>query len=67
MDYSTKIKELREKLLISQLELAKLINVSFASVSRWENKRHEPTLRAKRALKRLFLENEIEVGKDGHN
>lgn len=34
MDYRKAIKELREKLLVSQNELAKMLGVSFAMVNR---------------------------------
>jgi Predicted transcriptional regulators len=59
MDYSTKIKELREKMLITQTELAEILGVSFATVNRWENKKCEPTIKAKRRLRDLFIKNEI--------
>lgn len=59
MDYSAKLKELREKLLISQNDLAVLLGVSFATVNRWENGHHEPTLKAKRAIRTLCKKNLI--------
>ncbi len=58
-DYSKKIKEIREELLISQSDLAKMLGVSFATVNRWENGHHEPTLSAKRALKSICKKNHI--------
>lgn len=54
MDYAKAVKELREKMLISQADLAKKLGVSFASVNRWENERYEPSLKAKRKLRTLF-------------
>jgi transcriptional regulator with XRE-family HTH domain len=60
MDYSKALKELREKLLVTQEELAEMLGVSFASVNRWENKRHEPTIKAKRKIRDLCKENGIE-------
>lgn len=59
MDWAECIKELRKKLLITQTELAKLLGVSFASVNRYENGIYEPTMRVKRKLKKLFIENKI--------
>ena len=56
MDYSNLIKRLREKLILSQTELANLLGVSFSSVNRWENGKHEPTIKIKRKLNRLFDE-----------
>jgi len=60
MDYSKVINDLREKLLVTQEELAKILGVSFASVNRWENKRHEPTIKAKRKIRDLCRKNGIE-------
>ena len=42
MDYSKSIKELRKKMIISQNELAIILDVSFSSVNRWENGKHDP-------------------------
>ncbi|HOO23417.1 MAG TPA: helix-turn-helix domain-containing protein [Clostridia bacterium] len=36
MDYQRLVKELRLKLILSQQEFADLLNVSFASINRWE-------------------------------
>ena len=63
MDYSALLKNLRETLLITQTELADMLNVSFATVNRWENKRTEPTLKAKRKIRGLCQENNIEMEK----
>lgn len=54
MNYSKAIKELRAELLISQTDLTKLLGVSYASVNRLEQERHEPSLNAKRKLNVLF-------------
>lgn len=35
-DYAFYIKELRKRMLVSQVELANILGVSFASVNRWE-------------------------------
>ncbi len=56
MNYQEKIKEYREKTLVTQTELAKKLGVSFASVNRWEKGRFEPTMKIKRKLKTLFDE-----------
>ena len=61
MNYSKAIKDLRDILLLSQDELAKLLDVSVQTVNRWENDKHEPTIKAKRKLKKLFDENNIIV------
>lgn len=54
MDYSEKIKEYREKELITQKELAKILGVGISNVSRWENNIHQPTIKIKRKLRELF-------------
>lgn len=63
MDYQRIIKELREKLILSQQEFADLLGVSFASINRWENGKHEPTIKVKRKIVELCKENGIEVNK----
>jgi len=55
MNYAMMIKEYREKTLISQQDLADLLGVAFVSVSRWENGHYEPTYKAKRKLRELFI------------
>lgn len=62
MDYKSAIKLLRNRMLVSQVELAKILGVSFATVNRWENGLHEPTYSAKRKLKKLFEKNGIQMG-----
>lgn len=59
MDWAKTIKALRDKLLITQTELAEMVGVSFASINRYENKQYEPTMKVKRALMKLFKENGI--------
>lgn len=59
MKWSENIKLLREKKLITQAELAKLLGVSFASINRYENGKYEPTMKVKRELMKLFKENGI--------
>ena len=61
MKYSNLIKMLREKLILSQTELANLLDVSFSSVNRWENGRHEPTIKVKRKIVELCESNHIEI------
>lgn len=63
-DYKKALVELRSKLYISQVELAKILNVSFSSVNRWENSRFEPTKIVKFRLDKLLEENGIEVKDD---
>lgn len=54
MDWAKTIKLLREKMLLTQQEFASRLDVSFASVNRWENGEHEPTMKVKRQLMKLM-------------
>lgn len=60
-DYPKALVELRAKLNISQHELADLLEVSYPSVSRWENGHFEPTKIVKVRVDRLLKENNIEL------
>lgn len=62
MTYSEQIKRIRQELLITQTELAGILGVTFASVNRWENGRHEPTTKQKRALKDFCKKKKIKWG-----
>jgi DNA-binding transcriptional regulator YiaG len=42
MEFSEKIKYVRNKLGMSQEDLARTLNVSFATINRWENGRAKP-------------------------
>ena len=53
MDYSELLKKIREGLLLSQVQLAKLLGVSFPTVNRIENEHNEPSLKTKRAIRDL--------------
>lgn len=59
MEYQKIIKDLRIKLVLSQQEFAELLGVSFTSVNRWENGKHEPTIKVKRKILQLCKENKI--------
>ena len=61
MDYQRLVKELRLKLILSQQEFANLLNVSFASINRWETGKHEPTTKIKRKIVALCKENNIDL------
>ncbi|MBR1817404.1 MAG: helix-turn-helix transcriptional regulator [Bacilli bacterium] len=60
-NYALAIKTLRKKMSLSQEEFAKVLGVSFSSINRWENGRHEPTIIIKRKLKSLFREYDVKV------
>ena len=61
MNWQNIIRTIRVKLFITQTELADMIGVSFASVNRWEQGHHEPTMKAKRKLAAICRENNIEM------
>lgn len=56
INYAIKIKEYRERKLLTQEDLAKLLSVSVTSITRWENSKFEPTMVIKRKLRELFIE-----------
>lgn len=43
MDFCEEVKIVREKLDLTQKELAEALNISFATVNRWENKKVKPS------------------------
>lgn len=61
MTYAEKIKKLREIMLITQQELADLLNVSVVTVNRWENSINDPTMKTKRQLVKYFIEYSVKM------
>lgn len=61
IDYATKIKEYREKMFLTQIELAKILGVGINNVTRWENVKFEPTIKIKKKLFKLFIEAGMKV------
>ena len=57
----TLIKQIREHLNISQTELAEQLNVTFATVNRWENGRAVPNKLAQTKLYEICKENAVPV------
>ena len=55
------IKQIREHLNMSQTELADLLNVSFATVNRWENGRAVPNKLAQTKLYEICKKNDVSV------
>lgn len=62
MNYKKIVKEIRKKLIITQVELAELLGVSFSSINRWETGKHEPTTKIKRKLVEICKTNNIDLG-----
>lgn len=55
-DIATSLRQLRSKLNFSQEELAQRLNVSFATVNRWENGKAQPQGAARDAISKLLEE-----------
>ncbi len=51
-DYAIRIKRLRAKLSLTQEALARRLEVSFATINRWENGQGKPSARAWRQIVR---------------
>lgn len=43
IDYQKAVKDLRDKLIMTQADFADMLGVSFASINRWENGLNRPT------------------------
>jgi len=50
MEFSYKLRYVREKLNISQEDLARALNVSYATINRWENSKTKPIKMAQAAF-----------------
>ena len=66
-DYQNMIVSLRNKLILTQEEFAKLLGVSFDSVNRWERGHHNPTVKIKRKIIELCKQNNIKIIEKGEN
>ena len=54
MNYSKAIKQLRNKMFLTQVDFAAHLGVSFQTINRWETGKFEPTMKLKRKLMPLF-------------
>lgn len=61
-EFSAKIRLVREKLNISQEDLARALNVSFATINRWENAKTKPIKMAQVAFDAFCKKNNIAFG-----
>lgn len=59
MTFGEKTKLVREQLFLNQIDFAKLLGVSFATVNRWETGKCEPNFKAKKAFHELCEKNNI--------
>lgn len=67
MEYSKKIKLLREKMFVTQKDLAEILGFSFVSVNRWETGKFNPTIKAKKKLNDLFIKYNVKTDKEENN
>ncbi len=61
MTYKEAVKKLRLKMLMTQEEFAKLLDVSFATINRWKTSKYVPTIKARRKLQPYLKKYNIEV------
>ncbi|MCF0118106.1 MAG: helix-turn-helix transcriptional regulator [Bacilli bacterium] len=61
MNWSKLLKTIRSNLLVTQVEMAEILGVSFASVNRWETGKFEPTMKIKRKIMELCKQKNIKL------
>ena len=59
MNFSEKVKYVREKLKLSQEEFAHELGVSFATINRWENGSYNPSRLARKAFEEFCANKSI--------
>ena len=59
MELPEKVRFVRDKLKISQEDLARALNVSYATVNRWENSKTKPIRMARVLFDAFCIENAI--------
>jgi DNA-binding transcriptional regulator YiaG len=64
INYQKAVKELRDKLIMTQQEFADYLGVSFASINRWESGVNKPTTVAKRKIVQECKKHNIELKED---
>lgn len=66
MTFGEKVKYVREKLLLSQVELAKELNVTPLSVIRWEQNKTQPHFKSRKVFRAFCEKNGIGFQEDGY-
>lgn len=64
MTYSEKVKAAREKMLLTQDEMAIELGVNAITICRWETGRSEPNMKAKKAIRDFCLKNDLKFEED---
>ena len=54
IDYAELLKQYREKMFLSQRDLASKLGISYTTVNRWETGKFVPTIKMKKKLYGLF-------------
>lgn len=60
MEFPEKIKQTRQRQLLTQEAFAKELNVAFSTVNRWEGGKAKPNLNAMKNIKAYCLENRLD-------
>lgn len=63
MTYAKAIKLLRDRMLVTQTELAELLGTTQVSIYRWESGKYDPSIKVKRKLKDYFIKYNINIEK----
>lgn len=64
MTYKEAVKKLRLKMLMTQEDFAILLDVSFATINRWETGKYVPTIKARRKLQPYFEKYNITIDEE---
>ena len=60
MNFSEKIKQIRQQRFLSQEAFAKELGVSFATVNRWESEKNKPTYKTMKLIDEYCKNNNID-------
>jgi len=63
IEFSEKVRFVRGKMKMSQEDLARALNVSFATINRWENDKTKPIKMAQAAFNDFCQKNDINFDK----
>ena len=55
INYAELLKQYREKMFLSQRDLADELGVSYVTINRWETGKFDPTIKMKKKLYQLFI------------
>lgn len=61
MIFSEKVKSVRKQLNLSQEDLARKLDMSFATINRWESGSYQPSKLAKKAFDTFCIDNNIQI------